>query len=209
MSVPVKCSTCGFNFNSQMFSINNAFNVTITNCAEQCPRCGNLANVKDGTYDFVGSVLTAIRAPGVMRADIVAFRELALAVQRGKVRKDEAAAQVAAMHEGFATLWKWLNENGGALSFLIAILAIYIAILSKESSDAGSVQAHHDAQQQIQLQQKIYDVLNQEKLQVKQLDPVSSATNARIKSRVPQPIYHNRHERRKSASIKRRNKLTN
>ena len=162
MSVPALCENCGYRFTSRMFHFENATDVTLTGCSESCPRCGGRANLQDGTYDFIGHVLTAIRAPGVMREDVMAFRDIAQAVQKGELLSDDAATQVAEINSAFAILWKWMNENGAAIAVVLTIIAIYIAIWAKEGADEGSALAHQDVQQQIKVHEKIYEALQQQ-----------------------------------------------
>ena len=114
-----------------------------------------MASIQDGTYDFVGSVMTAVRAPGVMREDVLAFQTLAKAVQAGEVSSKEAFSRAENIGNSFAVLWKLINENAGALTLIIAIIALYLQFTSNLSSDAGANQAHSDAERHYEISQQI------------------------------------------------------
>ena len=126
MSVPATCTRCGFRFTSRALRIRNAINITIRDIGETCPRCGGLAKLQDGTYDFVGEVLAAVRAPGVMRQDVLAFQGVARAVQEGVLSFEDASEQLAQINSAFATLWKWMNDNGAAITVVLTVIALYI-----------------------------------------------------------------------------------
>ncbi|WP_404713346.1 hypothetical protein [Sphingomonas sp. MMS24-J13] len=192
--------------------IENSTNVTITNVSETCPRCGGRAKLQDGTYDFIGAVLAAVRAPGVMRQDILEFQAVAKAVQAGEISSEEAVLRFEKLNDNLSKLWSWINENGAALAILLAIITIYLTIWAKDAADAGSAQAHADAQQQwqatqtqTQLQQKIYEVL--------QRQTASSAPGEQRSLQVTIPYHQaqtptlnapqNRKARRAAASRKR------
>lgn len=159
MSVPALCSKCGLKFTSRVLSFENSTHIPIEGCSEQCPKCGGWANIQDGTYDFVGKVMSAVRAPGVLRDDVLAFQNIAKAVQSGKISSEDAALQLFQINSALATLWKWTNENGGAIAVVLMIIALYLAIWTKEAADAGSEQAHQDVQQMMQVQDRLYEAL--------------------------------------------------
>lgn len=217
MSVPAHCPNCDLSFISRGFLIENASNITFEGCQETCPRCGGFANIQDGTYDFVGRVITAFRAPGVSWDDIIEFQSIAAAVNSGELSKEQADARVEQIGASLAGLWKWINDNSGALTLVVTVIHIYLAIHLSNVSNAVSEQQHTDAARLSQsierqtealetateLQQKIYEALEQQ--------PKANSVEASQASRPRPKMYHispqqrpNRHERRKARTLARR-----
>ena len=178
MSVPIYCKYCGYHGISRAFRFVNSTNVTLRGNRETCPNCGQLAEIQDGTYDFVGEVMTAVRAPGVMRDDVLAFQTLAKAVQAGELSQSEASSRIEILGKSFAALWALVNVNSGTLALIVAIVALYLQITSNLPADAGSDQAHSDAQRQYDISQQIRD----------QLGAIEGQSNIAGSSRVDQQL---------------------
>lgn len=52
MPVASKCFHCGYEFESQAITVIDSKNVGLYGNTEQCPRCGWMANIMDGEFDF-------------------------------------------------------------------------------------------------------------------------------------------------------------
>ena len=169
MSIPVHCPHCGYTFTSRAFNISNASNVTLVGNRETCPRCRKLANIQDGTYDFVGRVLTAFRAPNVTRNDVLAFQHLATEVQAGKISTTEAGEQLQNLSPPLSELWTWANENGTALGILIGIIGIFIAIYYGELSRESEEQQHSDFEKKRQVIERQIETTEKETKLQKQI----------------------------------------
>ena len=76
MSVPVHCHHCGYEGVSRVLQFANVKNATLGVGSEPCPRCGRQATIQAGTYDFVGEVMTAFRAPEVTRESVADLRKI-------------------------------------------------------------------------------------------------------------------------------------
>jgi hypothetical protein len=182
--------------------------------------------MRDGTYDLVGGVIKAIRAPGVTQQKVEAFRDLVEAVNSGKTTQEDAAKQIDALSGYFYELWVWLGANGAQLATLITILSLVINIYYGQMAKEGGSEAHNAAARQhtdyaqqhfdadrrhqddedlLLIQQKIYsELLNQQ-------SPGQSQEGAIFRSErhlssVPEKrstteTVMNRHERRKQAKI--------
>ena len=204
MSVPALCPNCGLSFTSRLFNFQDSTDITVMGCTETCPRCGKQANVQDGTYDFVGRVLAAIRAPGVLRDDVVAFRKIAEDVQSGKISSEDATLQISKINAAFVALWTWMNESGAAIGVVLMVLALYATIWAKEADDAGSEQAHQDAQRMVRVQEQIYEALQAQSAlaqsQAAQQPPTQSKPSLSPAQRPKTAGPENRKERRAAAA---------
>lgn len=175
-----------------------------------------MANIQDGTYDFVGRVITAFRAPGVTRNNILAFQAIAEAVDSGKLSEEDAAVKIAQIGASFAGLWKWINGNSGALSIVLGIIAIYLTVHYAELSIDASEQQHTDAAHQHQVIERQIEAIETETQVQRQIYEILQKQNAAAEiaesPAKPMPQMQqagqqkklNRHERRKSESLARR-----
>ncbi|MDB5284801.1 MAG: hypothetical protein JWO06_3876 [Bacteroidota bacterium] len=60
-----KCTNpkCGLEFDSQVIQAEGiARNITIVNSRTDCPKCGHIAKLQDGVFDFEGSFATLIKS---------------------------------------------------------------------------------------------------------------------------------------------------
>lgn len=215
MSVPVHCPYCGLGFTSRVFHIENSSDITLQGNRETCPRCGQLANIQDGTYDFVGNVISAIRAPGVMRADVLALQNIAKSVQSGELSAEDAESEIAKINAAFVVIWRWTNANAGAITVLLAIIALWVAVYAAHAADMSSEQQHSDEVHQTQViesngqfQQKIYEELAKQgvlaKSQATRLPPIGAKPLPYQPHRQVQGKPVNRAERRALKSQRRR-----
>ena len=223
MRAPARCQRCGLQFVANLPFAGRA--ITISGSFTNCPRCGSIAKIYDGTYHVVERVLSAARAPGVIRDDVLAFQAVAQSVQSGTISREEATKRVDEIGASFSALWAWINANGAALALLISILTILIAFYYGQSANEASTQQHIDAQDQTraietqtqaiwndqQAQQKIYEELlkmltaGQEDAAPRHSRQGTPTTNQEQtpKNATSEP---NRHERRKAAKLSKRPK---
>lgn len=219
MNLPVHCPVCGLDFASRAIRIQNSSNITIRNVRETCPRCGAPANVRDGTYSFVGTAISAFRAPGVTRDDI---RALSMVLERagsGDVAPDAVGTQVAAVHEAFGFLGDWIDRNTGRLGLFLGIMTVIIQIYLASTSPAhdDAVKQLKATEQQTAIMEQVLTELEQRKIALPtDVSPPSAQStssaratveHARPGLRLPSPAPKpggNRHARRKAAATKRK-----
>ena len=106
MSVPAKCPICGLRFETNVIDVQGG-QFIITDNITNCPRCGAVASIEDGTYEFdlAGRVISAIRSQGAVRSDVIALQALAESVQAGRVSNDEATKIAGEIGPLFGALW--------------------------------------------------------------------------------------------------------
>lgn len=213
MSIPATCTKCGHRFITSAISIENSVGVTFSNCIVSCERCGGEAKIQDGTYDFVGKAMAAFRAPGVTRANVTRFQDLAKGVQTGSLSKEYATIEIESLGTTLATFWKLANDNSGGLNLLISVIALYLAISSNFSADDAtqkhlrSTQAQaQEIQYSNQIQQKILTELQKQTEAATMHEGwQSTIESSKIQSRQQTPSKDplmNRHQGRKAAAQK-------
>lgn len=192
--------------------------ITMSRTATRCPRCGRISDIVDGTYDYVGEIITAFRAPGVSRKDIEALKKLAESEKRGEISRENANQEAEKLSSTFADIMKWADGNAALLSVLIAVIACFIAVYGVREADLGSDQAHEDAEQQLratesvtQAQQRIYEELLRQhagEQSPAKATPSKTATQQPRPKQTPIAASPNRHERRKMEAEARRRPRT-
>lgn len=203
MSVPVFCESCGYRGISNAISMSNVRGAVLSNVYEPCPQCGGMAKLHSGTYDFVGDIMTAFRSPGMTREKIAAFRSVLEQVTEGELSSSDA---VQTTEEIDPLLSRWLRaafERGISFDRVLAVFSAILALWMAYSSDADVQAALTESRHQTELSQKILSEL--EKLNVSSPGPLPKAVMPQVgpaQTNVPR----NRHERRKAAAIKKREK---
>jgi hypothetical protein len=218
--MPAHCDNCGYDFFTTAFGVPARARITVVGCRTVCPRCHHItARVQDGVYELIGRVVQTARAQGVRRENLEAFQTLTRAAQSGEISTAAAMERANEIGSAFGALLKWANENGTALSLLLSVLTLVIALYGALSADEGPAQQHLDAQAQLQailnlqqLQQRIYeelltrhspDELQGERSQTKQ------ETTRQHPEQTPKKGMGatNRHERRKAAKLGKKRPL--
>lgn len=208
MSVPAKCRNCGYEHISNAFHFENSTNITISGAAETCPRCGGKSILQDGSYDFVGSVISAFRAPNVSRQQVLEFQSIAKSVAEGEKDLQTATTEVSNLGLEVSQAWEWANDNAGALGLLLAIIGMFLAHYHfKKSKDDHS--ATEALQKNTEALQKIEEELS------KISDTFEKASEAlQPKKQLPKepPIQkptrptQNRQQRRRAKSLAKKKK---
>lgn len=209
MSFPARCNHCGHRFISRAFRAENSFGIQIQGVMETCPKCGAMANIQDGTYDFVGSTIGAFRAPGVTREKIERFREIAENVKAGELSTETATAQVDQLGAALAMVWEWTNSHSGVFGVLISLIAVFLTIYYHADSDGVARKYEAGSQQEIQVLEQISDQLRRQGVNVPMTLEVPSSKNQIhkvIQGRKRDDAKPNRHARRKAANLSRRSK---
>lgn len=114
---PAKCGNCGLVFNATGIAATNSTNITIIGGRHSCPRCGHMANIGDGVYNFMGDRVKLIDGPP---ATIEMLQALARTV-RDSVAAGEAPEKTV---ERAAEFLPWLKSWKGALAIQAAGLLI-------------------------------------------------------------------------------------
>lgn len=161
MSIPVHCKQCGYRGIAHSIWITSSHNITFEGGSENCPECGGRAEFQSGTYDFVGDVLTAFRAPGTTRKKVEEFAGIVSLAAEGKISAEAAVEQARGVSVAFGGLLKAAHDRGitfdRVLAFILAIHAFWIA----HSSDADVQAALAESRNQTELSQQMLSELEE------------------------------------------------
>jgi type IV secretory pathway VirB10-like protein len=120
-----------------------------------CPLCGRMSPILDGTYEVVNSVLRAFTEAGATKEEVSRFHAIAEAVQSGTATPEEAEQQIAQLGSAFLNIWKWLNANGTAIQTIVAILALFLMFHFEQGSRADTAKLQEATEKQIAVTQSV------------------------------------------------------
>jgi uncharacterized membrane protein YdfJ with MMPL/SSD domain len=159
-------------------------------------------------------MISAFTAPGVTRENVVALREVAEAVQAGDATPEEAAARISELGPILSALWKTLNDNGAALSFIVSAIGLFLLIYYQHLSSDDSAKLLAATQQQTEATRSVEQVEQRIRTELEKQNAVAPASRKRPAStpqlrpptppRTPMTGRSNRHERRAEKSKSRR-----
>lgn len=196
MSIPVHCNQCGYRGIARSISVQDTFNFSVAG-SEQCPQCGGPAEFQQGSYDFIGDVLMAFRAPGMTREKVEAAKQVVGDASAGVIASDVALQRLGEISAQLATLIEKSGErriNWGLI--LTIVLAIY-TIWTDQKSDADAQAALAEARTQSEVAQKTLEVLERQSA-VGGKSPTKPTLRSPAQPQTTAP--KNRHQRRADAA---------
>jgi hypothetical protein len=180
--------------------------VTFTNSNASCPICGSMSRIMDGTYSSVDGIVRAFESSS--REKIERFRELIVLQDSKNTEIKEIEQEIVKLGTGFESLWHWLQENTGAISFILSIISIVLMIYFEGSSDNDAKVLQQTIENQTKVQTMILSEMQKDKSSIEDKE-----LQHRPKMRIQQSNQDtslgpsdgpNRHERRKASSLSRR-----
>src|SRR5262252_3728634 len=79
-NLPAYCNSCGFVYPSGI-ELKYALDIRMSNNQVQCPRCGAMGRIPDGTYNVLGNAIHVLASTQRSASDL---RKLADAIQRAR-----------------------------------------------------------------------------------------------------------------------------
>ena len=171
MSVPTKCSKCGFEYVSRQFNFGNSINVTLSGNSETCPQpgCGGRAYLQDGNFDFVNGVIAAFRAPGMTREKVEAAKNIVQSASNGTISSEEALERLEAISNSLAIAAKQCGGRKINWEFLLTLLALIYTIWFNQKSDAAAQAALTESRTQSELAQKMLEESQEQSKSLREL----------------------------------------
>jgi hypothetical protein len=93
---PAFCSNCGLVFEASGIRVENSRNITLSNVQQNCPRCGAMAELPDGTFNVIGNTIEVLSASGLSRARLLRLAAVLREAHEGHMPPEAAAEQVVA-----------------------------------------------------------------------------------------------------------------
>jgi hypothetical protein len=189
--------------------------VNIVDVRANCPLCGRIGQMRDGSYTIVNSVVRAFREAGASRDDVARLHDIAKAVQKGAITPEEADKQAAALGNAFLAVWRTLNAQGAGISTVVAIIALFLMIYFEQQSDADAAKLQAATEKQIEVTQSVERVERQilEELRKQSAAPPKPQMQPTPRPQTPQSTQPqtqvkatgpNRRDRRKAKALQRR-----
>jgi hypothetical protein len=219
MNIPAKCKSCGYNYTSNSIHIENSFGVTLSGNTETCPRCGARAQLQSGTYDFVGDVISAFRAPGMSREKISTLKALAEKAKNGEITAEDAVENANKIDPAIQRMLKTAQDRGITIGDLLTLITLIFAFWTHWSSNADVQAALGEAQRmnettlkQLSATEKQREISEKILLELGRLNAAAQTEEAKKQKlqqapkETPVSVRPNRKERRKAAAIARKKK---
>jgi hypothetical protein len=93
---PCKCTRCGYVFQTGQIEIGpNVTGITFQGCATNCPKCGGVASIADGTYSNRGDGLKLDAGPLKTRGIINELNRLAEKARAERLSTEDVLAELA------------------------------------------------------------------------------------------------------------------
>ena len=156
-SPPAICSQCGLKFATPGIEINDSTDITFVGGKTRCPKCGAPADIVDGTYDFVGNVISAFRAPGMTRQKVAAARDIAQEASRGEITVNDAIIRLEAISSQLAAAAHASSGSRIDWGLLLALLVFLYTIWTDLGSDADAQAELGEARTQTAIAQKMLE----------------------------------------------------
>ncbi len=151
--LPIICQRCGFRWNdgdrgAAVFGFDNAIGITLANVRTNCPRCGTMTTLADGTYNIREGQWHLVRR---LAADLKSaqatpddYARLLSLVRQAQIT-GQGAEQVAndiAAQTPFARLAETIRAHppGWTAYILAAILAVVLWLIPPPDKNAAT---HH------------------------------------------------------------------
>jgi hypothetical protein len=109
----------------------------IRNVQEPCPRCGEDAELPDGTFNIIGDTIEVLSASGLTRARLLRLATILEAARVGQISEKAAAQAVVDEAPSLAPLMERYEPNmrRALIVFLFALVQILLAQAVSEFRD--------------------------------------------------------------------------
>ncbi len=205
--IPAVCKTCGLSFSANFVHIGRGAHVSFSDSKVSCPRCRSLADIQDGTYNYLGHVISAFT--GATQEQLKRFQEIATAAAAGHLSEAQANRQAEIIHIGFGHVIS-LALQWGIPALLVAIIALYLqwqdSLESSQSSERMLSELRGIHETEIGLHHEIQKMETMQGTYVppQYLPQKPNTTQSPAPSKTANGA--NRHERRKAAALAKRGK---
>lgn len=208
MAIPSTCRKCGETFASRLFRVEGGSSrISIGRGVEPCrrPGCDGMADVQSGTYDFINGAVAAFTAPGMTREKVRAVRAVVERASNGDISNEKAIEQLEKISAQLANVIQLHEKKSINWELLLAIIVFVYTLWSGFQSDDAAQAALEEARKSNAIAEKML-----EELKVQSSSSQESATGSVSPSASGQKktVANNRAERRKSAAIKRRERVS-
>jgi hypothetical protein len=129
--IPAFCDDCGNIFISSNF-IGGDVNVTLENVGISCPRCGSIAKVPNGVYQFIGDTIKILSAPYSSHLKLQKLADILQKVREKEVSAEEISKIIETELPEFSSIANYLKQQAptviiGVIQILLGLIQIHFA----------------------------------------------------------------------------------
>jgi hypothetical protein len=126
--LPAFCPNCGLIFESRPLGIApgaSVENLVMEGNREQCPRCGHMAELPDGTFNIVDDTLTVLEATPLTRARLAQLADLMDRARTGAIAEEDLADELE-REGGWTALADLLRKAPPRMRHALIFLLIFV-----------------------------------------------------------------------------------
>ena len=92
--LPAICEQCGAVFKSRLLNVENVTNVTLVGNREQCPNCGRMTGLLEGTFTVQDGVITFVDGPSLTIDKLLRIQKILAARVNANLSDEEIDAEI-------------------------------------------------------------------------------------------------------------------
>lgn len=185
--LPARCARCGFIFETRSAITGNVSGLSLEGNLTRCPRCGDRAEILDGTYNLKDSKAELVSGPQRTRE---LFETLQAAIEQSRARGDAPEITLQKIEAQAPGLLRFLSFNHivGAASIVSSLATVASLVLALRNPNISESEVRRIAREVVSEQ-----VVKQPAPQVDQklpdtkMDPHSGERPKRVQNGEYQP----------------------
>lgn len=138
-ALPALCDSCGLFFSAPNL-INSSIPFTITDCGTNCPRCGRMASILDGTYHHLSNAVSVLYTTDVSERKLKALANALDVARKSNASPEEVRAAIKEHAPELKRLSDLIPQTRNELYALIAVILAAIAIILSQRSHVTTEQ---------------------------------------------------------------------
>ncbi len=132
---PVICWHCGLIFSSLGFDVGIGRGIKFSNCQEECPQCGEIAQVVDGVYGAVNDLARYIAAHQKAQ-EWRRVAEIADEVRQRRMTPEQAQEEIGLLTPEFAALMLKLGKFIGPYARFVLLFFLLKVSITYDATSA-------------------------------------------------------------------------
>lgn len=156
---PALCDSCGNVFSANIIGGFGSATIIMKGNQTNCPNCGKMARILDGTYELVNNFIKILSSPQRSYEELKSFSEILQEAKKNDISIDEIVAETNTRTPGLSSLVDLLPKNReekrSDLQFLFGILLTIILFILPHMLDDKT-----DANQTVNTEQVINTTIN-------------------------------------------------
>jgi len=123
------CDNCGLIFDSGIFLEENAQNISLKGNKNQCPNCGNMADIPDGLFSVVNNTIELLKGPEITAQRLKSLKKIISDIRNKEITNEEITKTLTENAPELSSLANLLPKTRSELYSFLAVIATIIGML--------------------------------------------------------------------------------